>query len=186
MAFISEEKAIKVLQREKLCINKNIENLCDRDCANCDLLMEDSDIINTFNLAIQVLGERLKIKDLDNPDLQPHIESEPLPRALSNGDIICKFFPEIAGYLYDNVFETDWWNSKWGGGSIADLGTVSEEEKKEVYEYVDELSQSRTHCDGCAFDKRFSYGGPICANCKRFYLDNYIQDKQVEVKIEVE
>lgn len=51
---MTENEAIKVVKTEKACVVRNIKG-CDRDCANCDLLMKDEDILQGYDMAIQAL-----------------------------------------------------------------------------------------------------------------------------------
>lgn len=46
------DEAIKVIQTEKECVSRK---QCDRDCAKCDLVMRDTEIINAYEMAISAL-----------------------------------------------------------------------------------------------------------------------------------
>lgn len=48
------EKIIEILETEKECVIKNI-NGCDGDCGNCDLALEDDEILTAYTLAISIL-----------------------------------------------------------------------------------------------------------------------------------
>lgn len=51
------ERAIEVIETEKACVLRNIKNQCNRDCANCDLVLPDMDIIIAYNYALAVLND---------------------------------------------------------------------------------------------------------------------------------
>lgn len=53
---MTENKVIEVIKNEKECVLRNI-NGCDRNCGKCDLVMEDSIIINAYDSAIMALSE---------------------------------------------------------------------------------------------------------------------------------
>ena len=48
---------IEVLKTEKACVERQPN--CDRDCANCDLVLEAEDVIRAYEIAISVI-ENLK------------------------------------------------------------------------------------------------------------------------------
>src|SRR5574344_82360 len=50
-------KIIKVLENEKSCIQRQINGECNnkRDCGNCDLRMEDNEIISAYDRAIEIV-----------------------------------------------------------------------------------------------------------------------------------
>lgn len=49
--------AAEILRNEKKCVERNIAG-CDRDCAKCDLLLPDKDILAAYDTAIALLEER--------------------------------------------------------------------------------------------------------------------------------
>lgn len=53
--------AADILRNEKACVERNIEG-CTRDCANCDLLLPDKDILAAYDTAIAMLEERKTIR----------------------------------------------------------------------------------------------------------------------------
>lgn len=54
------EQTIKVIENEKLCVLRN-RNGCNRDCANCDLVLSDWDIISAYNFVLATLYS-MKVK----------------------------------------------------------------------------------------------------------------------------
>ena len=50
------ERVIEVLECEKQCVIRNIEKQCNRDCAKCDLLQPDMDIVIAYKYALSVLN----------------------------------------------------------------------------------------------------------------------------------
>lgn len=61
---MTNEEASKVLKNEKECIQRQVNGNCDnkRDCANCDLRLEDKDIILAYNTAISALEKQIPKK----------------------------------------------------------------------------------------------------------------------------
>lgn len=55
------EQAIKVIEIEKACVERAVKN-CNRDCGNCDLVMSDKDIIESYNMAISALEKQIQKK----------------------------------------------------------------------------------------------------------------------------
>ena len=52
---MSIEEAIKIIETEWKCIDRNDGIHCDRKCENCDLVMEVNDIREAYNMAINAL-----------------------------------------------------------------------------------------------------------------------------------
>ena len=52
--------AISILENEIKCVKR--ANQCNRDCANCDLILKDSEIINAYEKAIHSLKYNTKHK----------------------------------------------------------------------------------------------------------------------------
>ena len=46
-----------ILRNEKACVERNIAG-CTRDCAKCDLLLPDKDILAAYDTAIALLEAR--------------------------------------------------------------------------------------------------------------------------------
>lgn len=51
------ERVIEVIKHERECVIRNINNECDRDCAKCDLLLPDNDIICAYDYSLNLLNE---------------------------------------------------------------------------------------------------------------------------------
>lgn len=43
---------IEIMENEKLCIERNINTNCNRDCKNCDLVLPDDVILSAYDKAI--------------------------------------------------------------------------------------------------------------------------------------
>lgn len=50
------EDIIRILKNEQECVAKAACGFCYRDCENCELVMEDSDIIGAYDAAIEIIG----------------------------------------------------------------------------------------------------------------------------------
>ena len=61
------ERAIKVIQTEQKCVSRQ---QCDRDCAKCDLVMKDTDILEAYDMAISALHTQQETKKIEI--LRPH------------------------------------------------------------------------------------------------------------------
>lgn len=46
---------IEILEIERECVKRNVRKDCDRDCGNCDLVLEDEEILTAYTLAISIL-----------------------------------------------------------------------------------------------------------------------------------
>lgn len=76
---MSIEEIIKVLEQERACVARQGDGGCDRDCARCDLLMDDKVILEAYDAAIALLrthpdaqpNEPLTLEELREMDGQP-------------------------------------------------------------------------------------------------------------------
>ena len=67
MNSISINQVLKVLKNERECIKRQSEYAtpksfvpkCDRDCANCDLCLEDTEILEVYDFLIEAVTEML-------------------------------------------------------------------------------------------------------------------------------
>lgn len=57
---------IEILETEKKCVKKNI-NGCDGDCGNCELALEDDEILTAYTLAISILKNVRGDRKVMNP-----------------------------------------------------------------------------------------------------------------------
>ena len=51
-------EAIMIIKTEKACVERQG---CDRECKNCDLVMDSADIIEAFDMATKYLAEANKL-----------------------------------------------------------------------------------------------------------------------------
>ena len=63
------DEAVTLMKNEEACIMK--ADICDRDCAKCELLRKTEDLLSAYNLAIQAL------------------EQEPCEDAISRKAVLC-------------------------------------------------------------------------------------------------
>lgn len=76
---MSIEEIIKVLEQERACVARQGEGGCDRDCARCDLVMDDKVILQAYDAAIEKLrthqdaqpNEPLTLAELREMDGKP-------------------------------------------------------------------------------------------------------------------
>jgi hypothetical protein len=52
---MDNKQAIKIIETEKKCVCRQFEKGCDRICGKCDLVLEDKEIINAYDMAINLL-----------------------------------------------------------------------------------------------------------------------------------
>ena len=55
---MTNERAIEVINTEKKCVLRNMRG-CTRDCAHCDLVLPEDDILFAYDMAIRALGSRI-------------------------------------------------------------------------------------------------------------------------------
>ena len=51
---MTAERAIFVIENEKKCVQRNVQG-CDRDCANCDLVLTDEEVLTAYDMAVEAL-----------------------------------------------------------------------------------------------------------------------------------
>lgn len=54
------KRALELMRIEKECVMRNATSSCDRDCAKCDLVQEDTDLIEAFQMAIFALEKLIE------------------------------------------------------------------------------------------------------------------------------
>lgn len=48
-------RAMELMEVERACMERNYFHLCDRDCADCDLVQEDEELLDAYDQVIEVL-----------------------------------------------------------------------------------------------------------------------------------
>lgn len=48
------KEIIAIIENEMECVKRN--NICDRDCANCELVKTDTEILTAYKKAIEILN----------------------------------------------------------------------------------------------------------------------------------
>jgi len=65
---MTKERAIEIIQTEKKCVAR--ANICDRDCANCHLVLPEEEILAAYDIAIRSLSHHIvpfgKVTSLDD------------------------------------------------------------------------------------------------------------------------
>ena len=59
MKKLTNKEAIVVIETEKKCVAR--ANICDRDCAHCDLVLPEEDILLAYDMAIMALTDVVRI-----------------------------------------------------------------------------------------------------------------------------
>ena len=59
---MTNERAIELMKNEIRCINRASDNLCDRNCEKCDLVVGTEEMLHAYRRAIRALEERPKSK----------------------------------------------------------------------------------------------------------------------------
>lgn len=54
---MTREEAQSVIMTEQKCVDRASTDRCNRDCANCDLIMDDAVINEAYNMAIKALEQ---------------------------------------------------------------------------------------------------------------------------------
>ena len=57
------QEAKQVIETERECVVRNVGHLCNRDCAACDLLLEDKMIIGAYDYVLQLLDSEIAKED---------------------------------------------------------------------------------------------------------------------------
>lgn len=58
------KRAVELIRIEKKCVMRNATSTCDRDCVKCDLVQEDTDLIEAFQMAIFALEKIINEEDV--------------------------------------------------------------------------------------------------------------------------
>lgn len=61
---MTENEAVKYIQIEKECINRD----CDRNCAKCDIVQEVDDLNSAYDAAIKALEEVRQYRTIGTPE----------------------------------------------------------------------------------------------------------------------
>lgn len=93
---MSNEEAVKIIQTELECIKRNDGTDCDRNCAKCDLVMEDTDIKEALGMAIEALELKMPKKPIYE-DIDKYIKNRFITvtlcpscaREIVTGDMYC-------------------------------------------------------------------------------------------------
>lgn len=56
------DKIIQVMQNEKECVIRNSKQQCNRECNNCDLVLEDNEIIEAYTYVIHIINSVEKLR----------------------------------------------------------------------------------------------------------------------------
>jgi hypothetical protein len=57
------QRALELMDIELSCINRNIEKTCDRHCEKCDLVQEDKDLIEAYQIAKYAIIRLMKTRE---------------------------------------------------------------------------------------------------------------------------
>lgn len=63
MNSISINQILKVLKTERVCIKRQGTNKCNRRCGECDLCLEDAEILEVYDFLIEAFTETLQEGD---------------------------------------------------------------------------------------------------------------------------
>ena len=66
---MSNEEAIKIIQNERNCVIR--ASACNRDCANCDLVLDENKILLAYDKAIEAL-----LKDMRREKFMKELEEK--------------------------------------------------------------------------------------------------------------
>jgi len=66
---MSNEETIKIIQNERNCVIR--ASTCNRDCANCDLVLDESKILLAYDKAIEAL-----LKDMRREKFMKELEEK--------------------------------------------------------------------------------------------------------------
>ncbi len=72
---MTKKEVIKILLNEQRCVKRASNDACDRECGHCDLILEDCQILEAYQIAIEALIDSekndgwIKISNGDTPEL---------------------------------------------------------------------------------------------------------------------
>ena len=52
---MSNDRIVQLLRIERECVLRNSKNSCDRNCANCDLVQDDKELLEMYETVINKL-----------------------------------------------------------------------------------------------------------------------------------
>jgi len=52
---MSNDRIVQLLRIERECVWRNSTNSCDRNCANCDLVQDDKELLEMYETVINKL-----------------------------------------------------------------------------------------------------------------------------------
>lgn len=55
---MNKQRILELLQIELECIQRNEQNICNRDCANCDLVQTTDELIKMYTTVIEIVKEQ--------------------------------------------------------------------------------------------------------------------------------
>lgn len=58
------DEAIKVMETEKTCVNRQGTPQCDRDCVRCNLVLPAEDVLTAYNMVISALKELVQKEEI--------------------------------------------------------------------------------------------------------------------------
>ena len=61
------ERIYNIIENEFACVIRNDAGKCNRDCANCDLLMDTNDIIKAYTDTLHILKRVRDLRQYDPP-----------------------------------------------------------------------------------------------------------------------
>lgn len=62
------KEAIEIMKTEAKCVKRNyVENNCDRDCSNCELLIDPSQISNAYTVVISAAEKQTPKEPIMKP-----------------------------------------------------------------------------------------------------------------------
>lgn len=53
------KRMVDLLKIERECVRRNSDGECDRDCANCDIVQIDTDLLEMYDSVIEKLSKGL-------------------------------------------------------------------------------------------------------------------------------
>ena len=56
---MTNERILELLKIERRCIQRNCDNICNRDCGRCDLVQKDEDLMELYDSLIETYEKKI-------------------------------------------------------------------------------------------------------------------------------
>lgn len=83
-------EAVGVLKFEKACVLRQDTPRCDRDCGKCDLLLPTEDVLQAYDMAVEVLANQKDDGEIEADQKLTDKEQRIFLAAMGKEEKVCK------------------------------------------------------------------------------------------------